>query len=187
MAPTFTTFPRPLKASIVGVPALGVVLAIAVAATADSPFQAVQSWRWLLVPACFLAIVLAEKFPVKIGLQQKISLGALPCIVAALLLPAGIGPATAAAGVLAGNIVVRRTWPETMFNSGNTLTAAALASLIGAIGTDIDAAQDSRATIAAPLTSSSTSVSRSCPPPCTAGALISRWSGRHCRQPGPRR
>lgn len=149
MAPTFTTFPRPLKASIVGVPALGVVLAIAVAATADSPFQAVQSWRWLLVPACFLAIVLAEKFPVKIGLQQKISLGALPCIVAALLLPAGIGPATAAAGVLAGNIVVRRTWPETLFNSGNTLTAAALASLIGAIGTDIDAAQDLRATIAA--------------------------------------
>ena len=149
MAPAFTTFPRPLKVSIVGVPALGVVLAIAVAATAEDPFHAVQPWRWLLIPGCFLAIVLAEKFPVKIGLQQKISLGALPCIVAALLLPPGIGPATAAVGVLAGNVVIRRTWPESAFNAGNTLTAAALASFIGAIGHDTDLAQDLRAAIAA--------------------------------------
>ena len=59
---------------------------------------------------------------------RKISLGALPCIVAALMLPSGIGPATAAAGVLAGNIIVRRTWPETAFNAGNSLVAAAVAA-----------------------------------------------------------
>jgi len=149
MAPAFTTFTRPLKASIVGVPALGIVLAAAVAATTGGPFSFAQSWRWLLIPGCLLTIVLAERFPVKIGLQQKISLGALPCIVAALLLPPGIGPATAAAGVLAGNLLVRRSLPESVFNARNTLTAAAIASAIGEIRHDTDMAQDFRATAAA--------------------------------------
>jgi len=149
MGPAFTTFPRPLKAAILGVPALGVVLVTTVAATDAGAFNVVQLWRWLLVPGCFLTIVLAERFPVKIGLQQKISLGALPCIVAALLLPPGVGPVTAAVGVLAGNVIVRRTWSETAFNAGNTLTAATLASVIGAIAHDGDAAQDLRATVAA--------------------------------------
>src|SRR5207302_246537 len=48
--------------------------------------------------------------------------------------------------------VVRRTWAESAFNAGNTLTAAALASLIGAIGTIdqvSDVAQDFRAAAAA--------------------------------------
>ncbi len=148
MAPAFTTFPRPLKASIVGVPAVGVVLAAVVAATSGTAFEVAQPWRWLLVPGCFLSIALAERFPVKIGLQQKISLGALPCIVAALMLPHGIGPVTAAAGVLAGNVLVRRTWPESAFNAGNTLAAAALAAGIGVIGRDGDALQDFRAAVA---------------------------------------
>jgi len=148
MSPAFTTFPRPLKASIVGVPALGIVLAAVVAATAGTAFEVAEPWRWVLVPGCFLSIVLAERFPVKIGLQQKISLGALPCIVAALMLPRGIGPVTAAAGVLAGNVLVRRTWPESAFNAGNTLAAAALAAFIGVIGHDSDALQDFRAALA---------------------------------------
>src|SRR5437867_11240875 len=81
-------------------------------------------------------------------LQQICSHGALPCIVASLMLPRGIGPVTAAAGVLAGNVLVRRTWPESAFNAGNTLAAAALAALIGVIGHDSDALQDFRAALA---------------------------------------
>ncbi len=108
---------------ILGVPALGVVLA-AVAARGGA--NAPEPWRWALVPACLIAIVLTDRFPVKIGPEQKVNLGALFCLVAALLLPPAIGPATAAVGVLAGNLMLRRTWWESTFNAGR----AALAGLI---------------------------------------------------------
>ena len=112
-------------------------------------FAAVQAWRWSLIPACLVGVVLAEKFPVKIGPEQKVNLGALPCLVAALLLPPGIGPATVGLSVLAGNRVVGRSWAETALNSGNTLAAAAVAALIGAVGQDVDATQALRASAAA--------------------------------------
>jgi signal transduction histidine kinase len=147
MTPAFTTFPRPLRASIIGVPAAGVVLAVGAAVVGG--FQPAEAWRWVLVPVCLALIVLAERYPVKIGLEQKISLGALPCLVAALLLPPGVGPVTAAVGVLIGNVVVGRVWPESVFNAGNTLAAASLAALIGSVGADADIAQDLRATLAA--------------------------------------
>jgi signal transduction histidine kinase len=112
-------------------------------------FAAAQPWRWLLVPACLAGVVLAERYPVKIGSEQKVNLGALPCLVAALLLPPGVGPATAALSVLVANYVVRRTWPESALNAGNTLVGASIASLVGYIGADAALAQDLRATAAA--------------------------------------
>src|SRR5262249_3729990 len=130
------TFARPLKVALFGVPVGGVALA-AVAALAGG-FVVADRGRVLLGPACFAAVALAERFPVKIGPQQKINLGALPCLVAALLLPPGIGPSTAGLSVLAGNRFVRRSWPESTYNAGNVLAAASLASLIGAIGPTVD-------------------------------------------------
>jgi signal transduction histidine kinase len=95
--------------------------------------------------------MLAEKYPVKIGPEQKVNLGALPCLVAALLLPPGVGPATAALSVLAGNRLVRRTWPEAVLNAGNTLVGASIVALVGPIGADAELRQDVRATVAALL------------------------------------
>ena len=109
MARGFGTLSPPLRAVIVGVPAVGAVLA---AIAARGGLAAPEPWRWALVPACLAAIVLTERYPVKIGPEQKVNLGALPCLLAALLLPPAIGPATAALGVLAGNLLVRRTWWE---------------------------------------------------------------------------
>ncbi len=128
---------------------VGIVLA-GVAAV-HGGFAAPQPWRWLVVPACLAGALLAEKYPVKIGPEQKVNLGALPCLLAALLLPPGVGPATAAVSVLAGNRLVRRTWWESVFNAGNVLAASSLAALMGAIGTDIGPAQDALAAGAALL------------------------------------
>jgi signal transduction histidine kinase len=142
-----TTFARPLKAALVGVPLLGVVLALLAAALGG--FAIADRWRLLVVPACFVAVALAERFPVKIGAQQKVNLGALPCLIAVLLLPPGVGPATAGLSVLAGNRFVRRSWPESAYNAGNVLAAAAVASLIGTVGTSADVVHDVRATAGA--------------------------------------
>jgi signal transduction histidine kinase len=132
MVASSRAFTRPLKLALVAVPALGVGLA-AVAAYAGG-FAVAGAWRLWLIPACFVAVALAERYPVKIGPQQKINLGALPCLIAVLLLPPGVGPATAALSVLAGNRFVRRSWAESVFNSGNVLTAAAVAALLIAGG-----------------------------------------------------
>jgi signal transduction histidine kinase len=143
----FASFPTRLKAVVVGVPLAGVVLAAA--AAAQGGFAAAQSWRWLLVPVCLAGGVLAERYPVKIGPEQKVNLGALPSLLAVLLLPPGVGPAIAAMSVLAGNRLVRRSWWESAFNAGNVLGAASLAAMVGAIGADLGAAQDGRAAAAA--------------------------------------
>ena len=147
MVTAFASFPTRLKAVIVGVPLAGLVLAVGVAA--HGGFAAAQPWRWLLVPMCLAGGVLAERYPVKIGPEQKVNLGALPSLLAVLLLPPGVGPATAALGVLAGNRLVNRSWWESVFNSGNVLAAGALAALVGVIGADLDVAQDARAAAAA--------------------------------------
>ncbi len=139
MLQAFASVPARLKAVIVGVPLAGIVLAGVAAALGG--FTAAQPWRWFFVPACLVGVLLAEKYPVKIGPEQKVNLGALPCLLAALLLPPGVGPATAALSVLAGNRLVRRTWWESAFNAGNVLAAASLAALLGAIGSDTTAAQ----------------------------------------------
>lgn len=146
MVQAFASFPTRLKAVVVGVPLAGVVLAGA--AAAHGGFSAPQPWRWVMVPLCLAGGVLAERYPVKIGPEQKVNLGALPSLLAVLLLPPGVGPATAAAGVLAGNRLVRRSWGESVFNAGNVLVAASLAALVGAIGADAGAAQDARAALA---------------------------------------
>ena len=149
MGPAFTTFPRPLKAVVLGVPALGVALAAVAAAVGG--FSTPQPWRWLLIPACLGGVVLAERYPVKIGPEQKVNLGALPCLVAALLLPPGVGPATVGVSVLVGNRIVRRTWAESMLNSGNTLAGAAVAAIVGPVGADVELPTALRATAAAAL------------------------------------
>ena len=118
-------------------PLLGVVLGVA--AGAAGGFAVVQQWRWLLIPACLAGVFVAERFPVKIGPEQKINLGALPCLVAVLMLPPGMGPATAALSVLAGNLGAGRTRPEALFNGGNTLVAASIASLVTTNAADVDA------------------------------------------------
>jgi signal transduction histidine kinase len=142
----FASFQMRLKAVVVGVPLAGVVLAAA--AGGYGGFSAPQPWRWIMVPLCLFGAVLAERYPVKIGPEQKVNLGALPCLLAVLLLPPGVGPATAAAGVLAGNRLVRRSWEESAFNAGNVLGAAALAAVVGAMGAEAGAAQVARAALA---------------------------------------
>jgi len=143
---SFSGLRPPLRAAIVAVPLLGLAAA-GIAATHGA--TAAQPWRWILVPACLAGTALAERFPVKIGVEQKVSLGALPCIVAVLLLPPAAGPATAAAGVALGNVIVQRTWWEALFNSGDVLLAASVAAFIGALGAEGGAAQDVRALIGA--------------------------------------
>jgi signal transduction histidine kinase len=147
VVPAFANFSPRLKAVVVGVPVIGIVLGGV--AAAHGGFAAAQPWRWLLVPVCLAGGLLAERYPVKIGPEQKVNLGALPALLAVLLLPPGVGPATAAVSVLAGNRIVRRSWWESAFNAGNVLTAASLAALVGAIGTDLGTAQDARAAAAA--------------------------------------
>jgi len=147
VVPAFASFPTRLKAVVVGVPLVGIVLAVI--AAVQGGFTAAQPWRWLVLLACLAGCLLAERYPVKIGPEQKVNLGALPSLLAVLLLPPGIGPATAAMGVLAGNRMVRRSWWESVFNAGNVLAAASVAALVGNIGTDAGAAQDARAAAAA--------------------------------------
>jgi len=135
-----------LKAVVLGVPVIGILLAVL---AARGGVDAAESWRWLLVPVCFAATVIAERYPVKIAPQQKINLGTLPCLLAAVLLPPAIGPTVAALGVLTGNLVVRRTWWEAWFNAGNVLVAASLAAIIGSVTVKGDGAEDARAALAA--------------------------------------
>jgi signal transduction histidine kinase len=127
-------------------PVLGAVLAVV---AARGGFASPEPWRWVLIPACVSAIVLSERFPVKIAPEQKVNVGALFCLLAALLLPPAIGPATAAVGVLAGNRMVRRTWWESTFNAGNVLAASAIAALIGNVARETDPGVDARAALAA--------------------------------------
>ena len=122
-------------------------MGLAVLAAVAGGFVAVQPWRWLVIPASVVGVLLAEMYPVKIGPEQKINLAALPCLVAALLLPPGVGPATAGVSVFAGNLLVRRTMPEAFFNGGNTLLCASIVALAGPVGNDTgDMWQDLRAT-----------------------------------------
>jgi signal transduction histidine kinase len=144
MSRAAASFSGPLKAAIAGVPAAGLALALVAALAPAGGLAEAQPWRWLLVPACLAAVVLAERYPVKIGPQAKVTLGALPCLVAALMLPPAVGPATAAAGVLAANRLVRRSWPEAAFNAGNTLAAASVAALAGAVGSRASGVDDLR-------------------------------------------
>lgn len=116
---------------------------------AHGGFVAAQPWRWLLVPACIAGVLLAEKYPLKIGPEQRVDVGALPCLVAVLLLPPGVGPATAALSVLAGSVLARRWLGDGIFNAGSVLVASSVAALVGAIGNDVDTAQDVRAAAAA--------------------------------------
>lgn len=146
MAQAFAGYPTRLKAVVAGVPLAGFVLAGI--ATAQGGFSAPQPWRWVMVPLCLAGGVMAERYPVKIGPEQKVNLGALPALLAVLLLPPGVGPATAAAAVLAGNRLVRRPWWESAFNAGNVLVAGSLAALVGAIGAHAGAAQAARAALA---------------------------------------
>lgn len=145
MARGFGTLSPPLRAVIVGVPALGVALA-AIAARGGA--SAAEPWRWVLVPVCVAAIIVSERYPVKIGPEQKVNLATLPILVAALLLPPAAGPATAAAGVVAGNLIVRRTWREAAVNAGNVLAASALAASIGPVGSATNPIVDARAALA---------------------------------------
>jgi signal transduction histidine kinase len=149
LVPAFASLPARLKAVIVGVPLAGIGLAAVAAAYGG--FSAAQPWRWALIPACAAGVLLAERYPVKIGPEQKVNLGALPCLLAALLLPPGVGPATAAVSVLAGNRLVHRSWWESAFNAGNVLASSSLAALVGGIGHDVGGTQDLRATLAALL------------------------------------
>lgn len=146
MRPGFASLSTPLKVVVAAIPAGGV--ALAVAAALHGGFASPAAWRWGLIPVCAVAVMAAERFPVKIGPEQKVNLGALPCLLAALLLPPGIGPGVAAISVVAANWMVRRTWFETATNSGAVLAAAALAALLGAVGREIDVAQDLRSTAA---------------------------------------
>jgi len=146
MGAASTTQARPLRVALVGVPAASVALATVAAVIGG--FGVADRWRLFLIPGCFVAVALAERFPVKIGPQQKINLGALPCLLAILLLPPGLGPLTAGLSVLAGNRFVRRSWTESVYNAGNVLAAGALAAIVGSVGATTSLVQDLRATLA---------------------------------------
>ena len=123
-------------------------MVLAAVTAASGGFVAAEAWRWLVIPICFAGVALAEKYPVKIGPQQKVNLGALPCLVAALLLPPGIGPSTAALSVFAANFLVRRTWREALVNAGNTLIGASVAAFVGPVGKETNLLVDARAAAA---------------------------------------
>jgi signal transduction histidine kinase len=143
----FSSFAVPVRAVVIGVPAAA--LALAVLAAALGGFQPAQPWRWAVIPLAAAGVLAAERFPVKIGPGQKVHLGALPCLVAALLLPPGIGPAVAALSVLAASRLVRRTWMESILSASAVLAASAMAAMIGPLGRDVGVAEDVRATAAA--------------------------------------
>ncbi len=63
MVLVFSGYSRPLKAAIVGVPLAGIALA-ALAAGIDG-FALADKWRLFLIPACFVGVVVAERFPVR--------------------------------------------------------------------------------------------------------------------------
>jgi len=147
LASRFKTYSRPLQAVIVGIPASG--LALATVTAASGGFSTPFAWRWAIIPGCVASVLMAERFPVKIGVQQKVNLAALPCMVAALLLPPGVGPATVFVSVFAANLLVaHRTIPESVVNAGNTLVSASITAMVGAIGANIDLVQELRTTIA---------------------------------------
>jgi signal transduction histidine kinase len=125
--------------------------ALACLAAAHGGFTTTQPWRWLVVPAVVVGVLVAERYPFKVGPEQKVNLGALPCLVAALLLPAGVGPATAALSVLVGNWLVLRKWWESLLNAGTVLCAAALVAELGPVRNDFDPSQIARASGAAVL------------------------------------
>ena len=83
MARGFGTLSPTLRPVIVGVPAIGVVLA---AVAARGGIAATEPWRWVLVPVCLAGIIVSERYPVKIGPEQKVNLATLPILIAALLL-----------------------------------------------------------------------------------------------------
>lgn len=145
----FSSLRPALRAAIVALPLLGMAAAAVAAIGAGDPFEAAASWRWAMAPGCLVAIALAERFPVKIGVEQKVSLGALPCIVAALLLPPGVGPLTAGVGELAGNRLAGRSRWEAAYNAGNVLLAASVAAMIGTLGARETPSGDARAVAAA--------------------------------------
>ena len=124
-------------------------VALATVAGAAGGFAVAERWRLLLIPGCFAAVALAERFPVKIGPQQKINLGALPCLLTVLLLPPGLGPATAGLSVLAGNSFVRRSWKESVYNAATVMAAGAVAAMIGTVGATAGLVEALRATVAA--------------------------------------
>ena len=175
-----------LKAAILGAPLVG--LALAAVAAAHGGFAAAEPWRWVLVPLCLAGGLLAERYPVKIGPEQKVNLGALPSLLAVLLLPPGAGPATAAVGVLAGNRLVRRSWWETAFNAGNVLSAASVAALVGNIGTVTSGTQDARAAAAALLYLAMNLLLAVLPAALHSGrpyvALVRQAATASCRDPG---
>jgi signal transduction histidine kinase len=131
---------------VVGMPTVAVALAVLAALGGLQPAQA---WRWAVIPLVAAGVMAAERFPVKIGPDQQVHLVALPCLVAALLLPPGIGPAVAALSVLAAGVVIRRTMVESILSASAVLAASATAAMIGPLGRDVAVAQDVRATAAA--------------------------------------
>ena len=148
MVTASASFPARLKVAVVGVPAVGIALALV--AAAHGGFVPSHPWRWAVVPVCAAGVLLAERYPVRVAPDQKVNLGAVPCLLAAMLLPPGVGPATAALSVLLANLIGRPNWWEAAFNAGNVLAAASIAALVGGIGNDINinAAQDARAALA---------------------------------------
>src|SRR5258708_13489580 len=117
---------------------------------------------------------MAERLRGRSGRERKVNRGALPCLLAGLLLPPGAGPATAAVSVLAGNRLIRRSWLDSSFNGGNVLLAGSLAAMVGAIGTAMGADQAPRAA-APPLLSVSANLLVAALPP----ALHTRPSSLH--------
>ncbi len=143
----FATFRPPLKAVVLGVPATGILLACVAATTGG--FVAPDAWRWAVVPLTFAGVLLAERYPVKIGAEQKVTLSALPCMIAMLLLPPGVGPLTAAASVFVAGRLGHASWTEGAVNAGNTLAAASLGAIIGAVRGDAGILGDAGAVLGA--------------------------------------
>jgi signal transduction histidine kinase len=145
--------PPPLRLLMVGTPALAVVcLAVAWAFSArlpDLPSIALATTLGLLM-------LLADLRPVRIGPAQKMSLAAVPALVAALILPPALAASAAALAALASNRLLRRRLRNALFNAAVVAMAVAGAGGLGRLDADASLAALVRAAAGAALFSAIT-------------------------------
>ncbi len=83
-----------------------------------------------------LLVALARMFPVQFAPKRKLIVDTAPCFAAVLLLPPPLAMATAAIGMLAGEMRVRGRWFQAAFNTSVAGLRVVTASLVyrGAVG-----------------------------------------------------
>jgi len=109
-----------------------------------------------LAGALGVLMVLADLRPVRVGPAQKMTLAAVPALVAALILPPPLAASAAAAAPLLSNRFLRRRLRNALFNSAVIAVAVAGAGALGGLAGDTSVLAVARAAAGAALFSSLT-------------------------------